>query len=99
MVATGFFLVSLFALAMGNPLVKRAMKVHESRPDTPEGFTKQTPAAADTPIQLRIALKQSDPEGLEKIAMDVSTPGNALYGQHLTKEEVCQIFEWQLQSI
>ena len=88
MVATGLFLASLFALALGNPLVQRAMKVHESRPDVPEGFTKQSAAAADTPLKLRIALKQSDPQGLEKALMDVSTPGNALYGQHLSKEEV-----------
>ena len=88
MVATGLFLASLFALALGNPLVQRAMKVHESRPDVPEGFTKQSAAAADTPLKLRIALKQFDPAGLEDALMAVSTPGNARFGQHLTKDQV-----------
>jgi hypothetical protein len=89
MVARGLFLASLFALALGNPLARRAMQVHETRDEIPEGFVQQGPAAPDTVLNLRIALRQSDPQGLEDKLMAVSTPGNELYGQHLTKEEVC----------
>ena len=62
----------------------------EQRPDIPIGFAKGSPAPATNILNLRLALKQSDMAGLEKALYDVSTPGSALYGQHLTKEEVYQ---------
>ncbi|KAI0745384.1 family S53 protease [Earliella scabrosa] len=64
------------------------MQVHETRVRVPEAFSLKGPASPETMLNLRIALVQSDPAGLEKALMDVSTPGNALYGQHLSKEEV-----------
>ncbi|KAH9940518.1 family S53 protease-like protein [Epithele typhae] len=42
----------------------------------------------DTVLTVKVQVAQNDIAGLEKALMDVSTPGNALYGQHLTKEEV-----------
>ncbi|GJE95891.1 S53 family peptidase [Phanerochaete sordida] len=90
MVATGFFLLSLFAVALGNPLARRAMTVHESRSDVPVGFVKQGPAAPDTVLDMRIALTQTDPEGLTDALMAVSTPGNALYQKFLTQDEVAK---------
>ncbi|KAI0344587.1 family S53 protease [Trametopsis cervina] len=88
MVATRLFIASLVALAAGNPLTGRSMRVHESRTSLPDGFVKAGSASPDTVLNLRIALKQNNAAGLEKALMDVSTPGNALYGQHLSKEEV-----------
>ena len=88
MVATGLCFVSLFALALGNPVTRRAMTVHESRSKIPEGFVKQGPAPADTVLNMRIVLKQFDPAGLEDALMAVSTPGNARFGKHLTKDQV-----------
>ncbi len=88
MVATAFFVTSLFALAWGNPLSRRTMHVHDSRPSAPPSFTKVGAASPDAVLNMRIALTQNNPAGLEKALMDVSTPGNALYGQHLTKEQV-----------
>ena len=88
MVAIGFFLATLFVVAQGNPLSRRAMTVHESRDKLPADFVKAGPASPDAVLEMRIALKQNDPEGLTNALMDVSTPGNKLYGQHLTKEEV-----------
>ncbi|KAI0661205.1 family S53 protease [Cubamyces menziesii] len=64
------------------------MQVHEAREDIPEGFVLSGAAPQDKVLSLRLALVQSDPAGLEKALMDVSTPSSALYGQHLTKEEV-----------
>ena len=85
---SGLLFASLFMLALGNPLGRRDMIVHESRTDVPEGFSRQGPASPDTVLNMRISLKQSDPVGLEKTLLDVSTPGNALYGQHLSKKQV-----------
>ncbi|KAI0812367.1 family S53 protease [Irpex lacteus] len=64
------------------------MHVHDSRPSAPPSFTKVGAASPDAVLNMRIALTQNNPAGLEKALMDVSTPGNALYGQHLTKEQV-----------
>lgn len=87
MVSSTLFLASLVALTLGDPLARRAMVVHETQV-LPEGFSTRGAAAPETMLNLRIALAQSDPDGLIASLMDVSTPGNALYGQHLTKEEV-----------
>lgn len=89
MVTVGLLLASLIALAQGNPLTRRAMVVHETRANLPTGFAKAGPVADDAVLDMRIALKQNNPEGLTKALMDVSTPGNKLFNQHLTKEEVC----------
>ncbi|KAF9009886.1 family S53 protease-like protein [Cyathus striatus] len=83
-----FLLFAAFvASACANP-VFRSMVQHEQRETIPDGFVKTSAAPADKVLNLRIALTQSDMAGLEKALMDVSTPGNALYGQHLSKEEV-----------
>ena len=91
MVSLRLLLASLApaAFVCGTPLERRSMRVHESRSTIPHGFANQGPAAPDTVLNMRIALTQSDPAGLEDALMAVSTPGSASYGQHLTKEEVC----------
>ena len=87
MVLAGLVLASLFAAALGNPLARRALKVHETM-ELPEGFKAAGPASPDTVLNLRVALTQSNRDGLINALMDVSEPTSALYGQHLTKEEV-----------
>jgi tripeptidyl-peptidase I len=85
MFAKGLLFAALFAVALGNP-VRRSMRVHETM-QLPEGFSHLRAAAPDTVIDMRLALTQSDRDGLIKALMDVSEPDSALYGQHLTKEE------------
>ncbi|KAH9847188.1 family S53 protease [Lenzites betulinus] len=64
------------------------MQVHETMEAIPDGFVHSGTAPQDKVLTLRLALVQSDTEGLQNALMDVSTPSSALYGQHLTKEEV-----------
>ncbi len=92
--AATFILVasSLFALAVGNPLGRRAMQVHESRSELPASFAKTGTPSPDTVLNFRIALAQTDPDGLTDALYDVSAPSSANNGNHLTKEEVCIIF-------
>ncbi|KAE9385768.1 family S53 protease [Gymnopus androsaceus JB14] len=71
--------------AAGIP-ARRAMAVHEQR-ELPAYFTSAGAPSPDTPINLKIALTASDRDGLEQTLWDVSTPGSALYGQHLSFEE------------
>ncbi|KAI0646155.1 subtilisin-like protein [Trametes meyenii] len=65
-----------------------AFSVHELRQSIPYGFTKVGPAAPETNITLRIALAQSDPNGIIDALYSVSDPESVSYGQHLTKNEV-----------
>jgi tripeptidyl-peptidase I len=55
------------------------------------GWVKRATAAPNSRIKLRIALRQEDPIELEKIAMDIATPGHARYRQHLTGDEVAYL--------
>jgi tripeptidyl-peptidase-1 len=87
MVATGLLLASLVTLVCANP-VARNLVVHERRDSAPQGFVHNGPAAESTSLNLRIALVSNDMASLEKALFDVSTPSSALYGQHLSKEEV-----------
>ncbi|KDR69079.1 hypothetical protein GALMADRAFT_104369 [Galerina marginata CBS 339.88] len=75
------------ASALGNPLFQNKV-IHDQRSSAPEGFTEQGPPPLHQTIKLRVALHQHNISGLQDMLMAVSTPGNALYGQHLSKEEV-----------
>ncbi|KAL0578129.1 hypothetical protein V5O48_003872 [Marasmius crinis-equi] len=77
--------VSLASLVGTTPV--RPMTVHEQR-DAPPAFARAGKPDAASTLDLRIALVAKDNKGLEKALFDVSTPGNALYGQHLSLDEV-----------
>ena len=89
MLTMKLLVTSLFTLVLGKPLGRRTMKVHESLSEVPNGFTKAGAAPADTKLNLRIALAQSDSEGLKDALMAVSDPGSPQYRQYLTQDEVC----------
>ena len=80
-------LLQFIALASGRVAPRAGMVIRASK-DLPVGFAHQGAAPADQVIPLRIALKQTDIAGLEAKLYDVSTPGSANYGNHLSKEEV-----------
>ncbi|KAI0047118.1 family S53 protease-like protein [Auriscalpium vulgare] len=89
MLALSFFLPFLATcLTYATPLSGRSMIVHERREAIPGGFVSHGLAPKDAVLNLRLALVQSDPAGLEEALMAVSTPSSALYGQFLSKEEV-----------
>ena len=64
------------------------MHVHERRDAPPSGFVNSGSAPAEQALTLRLALVQSNAQGLEDALYAVSTPGSPQYGQHLSKEEV-----------
>ncbi|EKM56142.1 uncharacterized protein PHACADRAFT_145272 [Phanerochaete carnosa HHB-10118-sp] len=98
MVSTLIALSSLFALAFASPVARR-MKVLESRALPAAGFVRTGPAAANTTLDLRIALVQSNTDTLIEALYNVSTPGHPSYGQHLSKEEVEQLVAPSTESI
>ncbi|KAJ7142514.1 family S53 protease [Mycena epipterygia] len=81
---------TLLALTAANPLSRRSMAVHESRAKVPSGFVHAGSVPASEEITLRIALVNSDIAGLEAKTYAVSDPANALYGKHLTTEQVIE---------
>ncbi|KAJ7473309.1 Pro-kumamolisin, activation domain-containing protein [Mycena latifolia] len=83
-------LVTLVAFVAANPLNRRTMAVHEKRDAVPSGFVHAGSVPASEEITLRIALVNSDIAGLEAKTYAVSDPASALYGQHLTPEEVIE---------
>ncbi|KAI0064302.1 family S53 protease [Artomyces pyxidatus] len=88
MVKAFALLAAFVTLACAKPHVARDMLLHDRRDAAPRGFVKSGPAPADSEIKLRLALKQTDIEGLQSALIDVSTPKSANYGNHLSKEEV-----------
>ena len=68
-------------------MARTGMKLRESRENLPPGFVFSGAADPDNELKLRIALVQSNPEGLIDALYAVSTPGSPSYGEHLSKEE------------
>ncbi|KAF8142689.1 family S53 protease [Mycena galopus ATCC 62051] len=83
-------LAALLSACTANPLLERAMAVHESIPAVPSGFVHAGAVSPAQGLTLRIALAQADMPGLQAKTYAVSDPANALYGQHLTAEEVTE---------
>ncbi len=84
------FLTLFVATVAGIPSF-RSMHVLEQRLDVPDGFIKGAAAPGTDILNLRLALKQTNITGLQHMLLEISTPGNALYGRSLTNEEVRSI--------
>ena len=91
MVPVGLLFASLATLVCATPLGPDSLVVFEKIDNAPDGFVHNGPASDSTDLTLSIALVSSDMDGLEKALYDVSTPSSELYGQHLSKEEVCSL--------
>lgn len=63
-------------------------RVMSSLHAVPKGWHHVRQALPDDPVTLRIALQQQSPEVLEQAVLDMSTPGHAKYGMHMTREEL-----------
>ncbi|KAJ7452724.1 family S53 protease [Mycena galericulata] len=83
-------LAALLLECAASPVGIRPMVVHESVAALPSGFVHSGPVAPAQEITLRIALVQSDIAGLQATTYAVSDPSNALYGQHLSTEEMAE---------
>ncbi|CAK7199346.1 hypothetical protein SEUCBS139899_002024 [Sporothrix eucalyptigena] len=63
-------------------------KVLHSLPDVPQGWSLVRSASPSDAIALKIALHQRSADDLERVVLEVSTPGHPNYGMHLTRDEV-----------
>lgn len=80
------YLLSALPLPLLFVVPSFALTLHESLPDSPDGWSQTgTPAGSDM-IVLQVALQQQNLDKLESTLYDVSTPGSASYGKWLDKD-------------
>ncbi|KAK8073926.1 tripeptidyl-peptidase [Apiospora phragmitis] len=77
-------MLTLLALCAG----VAAGRVVDSLDAVPRGWTFVRDAAPSDPILLRVALRQQRAAALEQAVLEISTPGHANYGMHLSRDEV-----------
>ncbi|KAK8070799.1 hypothetical protein PG997_011002 [Apiospora hydei] len=65
-----------------------AGRVVDSLDSVPRGWTFVRDASPSDPILLRVALRQQRAAALEQAVLEISTPGHANYGMHLSRDEV-----------
>ncbi|KAJ6552831.1 peptidase S8/S53 domain-containing protein [Mycena capillaripes] len=80
-------LTIVFILLVG---VRSDFVVLGRRNSAPPGFSLVGSPPADEILTLRLALTQSNVEGLQDTVYDISMPGSPRYGQYLTQAEVDQ---------
>lgn len=68
--------------------VQASFSVLEKCNNPPDGYSRLGFTPSDKFLNFRLALVQNDILGLHEAVYNVSTPGNAHYGQYLSKEEV-----------
>lgn len=62
--------------------------VVESLPQIPQGWQQGASVPAGRHLKFRIAVKQENAFAFEQHVMDISTPGHAKYGQHMSRDEL-----------
>ena len=88
MFAKFLWLAVWVGLACASPVANVNFRLHESSKNVPQGFTAVGPAPLQSMISLRLALAQSNADGVVDALYSVSDPSSPQYGQHKTKEEV-----------
>ncbi|KAF8258137.1 Pro-kumamolisin, activation domain-containing protein [Lactarius quietus] len=68
-----------------------AIHVKHSWSSVPDDWTNLGHPAADTTIDLHIALRAQDENALIEALHEVSSPDNPKYGKHLSKEQVAEL--------
>ncbi|CAK5269875.1 unnamed protein product [Mycena citricolor] len=99
MVATAVLFASLLSLVLATPAPRSGFKLHGKRDSIPSTFVKAGVPSPETTVKLRLGLFSNNFPGLEETLYAVSTPGSALYGQHLSLEEAKAFMEPSAESL
>lgn len=83
-------LVLAFGLANAIPYIPlpSSLKIIDSLPRVPQGWTRLEQPPPSVPLRLRIALEEPDHTLFEQTLFQVSDPNHSKYGQHLKRDEV-----------
>ena len=63
-------------------------RVMDSLAAVPKGWEPVTKASSNDAVTLHIGLRQQHPQALEQAVLDMSTPGHASYGMHMSRDQV-----------
>lgn len=63
-------------------------KIFEQLQNVPDGWSKGSKPQPGTTIQFRMELRGPGSTNLERLAIDLATPGHPKYGRHMKREEV-----------
>ncbi|KAF8265512.1 subtilisin-like protein [Lactarius quietus] len=86
-----FTTTSLSVIATPFTPIFGAIHVKHSWSSVPDDWTNLGHPAADTTIDLHIALRAQDENALIEALHEVSSPDNPKYGKHLSKEQVAEL--------
>lgn len=81
------------AIALLQAAVEGKDVVVESLPTVPTGWRKLRNADSNQVVKLRIALEQPNLAEFERTLYDISTPQHALYGRHLSRDQVKEMMK------
>ncbi|KAI0635460.1 family S53 protease-like protein [Trametes polyzona] len=91
LLALSLFTSLALATPLANPLYSRNLLLQDALKAVPSGFALAGAAPAQTPLKLRIALTQQNPDAVVNALYSVSDPYSDKYGQHLSKAEAAQL--------
>lgn len=84
-------LISLYLSLAPSTSAAANAALHEQLAAVPTGWTQVGAPAENETLVLQVALVQQNLEELEARILAVSTPGNALYGQHMDSDAVAAL--------
>ncbi|GAB1208348.1 hypothetical protein APSETT445_007096 [Aspergillus pseudonomiae] len=87
-----FLLLHALVAAVGSIPTRTDYVLHERRDAIPSHWTGEKRLDGQTMLPMRIGLTQSNLDRGHDLLMEVSTPGSHQYGDHLTVDEVHDLF-------
>lgn len=83
----GALLLILAALAAASPL-NQEMLTKQALKSVPAGWEFKTAAPANLKINMHLAMKEQNMDKLQQRLLEISDPGHADYGKHMSKADV-----------
>lgn len=81
----GLSLVGLISTAIG---VSARVQIIEQLRHTPQGWAQLTTPHPQQLLRLHVALRPQNTDTFEQTLLNISSPDNVLYGQHMSRDEV-----------
>lgn len=78
----------ILLLLVGQLAVAANLTIYEKLTTVPQGWKQLQPVEPSKRLVLRVALKQENAAAFEQHVIDISTPGHAKYGEHMSYDEV-----------
>ena len=83
-----FFCATALLTAVAQLATAVDLAVFEKLGAVPQGWKQGERVSGSKPIRFRLAIKQENAAAFEQHVIDISTPGHAKYGSHMSREEL-----------